>query len=151
MINPADSDWELTATGRPYSYKYGFGKLDAYEYVMAAQKWKLVKPQAWIELPPVQVEGGTMDKDGHFEGGRRIKEDGIKSEIEVTSQMLRDNNFDSLEHVTVKVWIQHTRRGDVEVELTGPHGVSSVLAEKRRNDKDPDGFRGWKFMSVKHW
>ena len=48
MINPNDSDWERTASGRLYSYKYGYGVLDAYAFVTAAQKWELVKPQTWV-------------------------------------------------------------------------------------------------------
>ena len=48
MINPNDSDWERTASGRLYSYRYGYGVLDAYAFVTAAQKWEVVKPQTWV-------------------------------------------------------------------------------------------------------
>lgn len=150
-MNPGDEDWELTATGRPYSYKYGFGKLDAYDFVTAAQKWTTVKPQAWVELSPVQIEDGTMNEKGEFDGGRRITAAGITSDIEVTWQTLENNNFDKLEHVTVNVWIEHTRRGDVEVELTSPHGIRSMLSEKRKLDSNRRGYQGWRFMTVKHW
>jgi len=61
------------------------------------------------------------------------------------------NNFEVLEHVTVRVWITHDRRGDVEVEVTSPKGITSVLAARRRLDADKNGFPGWRFMSVKHW
>ncbi|KAL5527160.1 hypothetical protein ACEPAG_5951 [Sanghuangporus baumii] len=151
IVNPGDSSWELTATGRPYSYKFGFGKLDAYDFVTAAEQWTSVKPQAWIEPPAVQLANGTADANGRFSGGVAIKEGGVQSTIEVTQDMLAESNFDALEHVTVRVWIDHTKRGDVEISLLSPNGIRSMLAEKRTRDRDKDGFPGWRFMSVKHW
>ena len=57
-----------------------------------------------------------------------ITESGVESTFEVTQQMLTDFNFETLEHVTVRVWIDHKRRGDVEVELISPNGITSVLS-----------------------
>ena len=151
IVNPGDESWELTASGQPFSYKFGFGKLDAYDFVTAARDWELVKPQAWIEGPPIQLENGEYSEDDRFSGGIEIDEDGVESAFEVTSEMLAENNFEILEHVTVRVWIEHTRRGHVEVSLTSPNGIRSVLAEPRKRDLDKDGFAGWRFMSVKHW
>ena len=125
--------------------------LDGWAYVQAAKNWKLVKPQAWIESPTIQLNNGTMDRDGYYEGGILIEEGGVKSTIEITKEMMEKNNFEFLEHVTVRVWIDHTRRGDVEVELLSPTGIRSVLAEMRENDGAKTGFQGWTFMSVKHW
>ena len=117
----------------------------------AAQQWTSVKPQAWVEAPPVQLEDGVMYENGTFSGGLPIKEGGVLSTIEITQEMLSDNNFEALEHITVRVWIDHTRRGDVEVHLLSPNGIQSMLAEKRNADRDRNGFPGWRFMSVKHW
>jgi kexin len=150
-INQDDKDWEKTAQGRWYSYKYGFGALDGYSYVMAAKTWKLVKPQSWFELPSVQLNNGTMDLEDKMSGGDTITREGVTSSIEVANEMLIDANLETLEHITVKVWIDHTRRGDVQVELVSPSGVKSVLAAKRRYDSAKTGFPGWKFMSLKHW
>jgi kexin len=151
VVNPEDPDWEDTHAGRPYSYKYGFGKIDGYAYVMAAKDWTLVKPQAWFETETVQIAGGTMGSDGDMQGGELIPPGGALSTIKVTQEMLQDNNFESLEHITVKVWISHTRRGDVTVEVVSPNGIKSVLAWVRTYDKSNDGFPGWTFMTVKHW
>ncbi|KAF8077757.1 peptidase S8/S53 domain-containing protein [Lyophyllum atratum] len=151
MINPEDPDWEPTAAGRLYSYKYGFGALDAAKYVAAAKSWKLVKPQAWFETPAIQLEGGTMTAEEEYSGGQLIGEGGIKSTMSITKEMLLQNNFESLEHINVKVWINHTTRGDVEVEITSPKGITSVLAKQRIGDRAHSGFPGWMFMSVKHW
>lgn len=83
--------------------------------------------------------------------GSYITSEGIKSTFDVTQAMLSDANFERLEHITVRVWIDHERRGDVEAEITSPNGVTSVLARTRRFDEATSGFPGWKFMSVKHW
>ena len=83
--------------------------------------------------------------------GTVITSDGVQSSYEVTQEMLDSSNFERLEHITVRVWIEHQRRGDVEVQLTSPGGIKSVLARQRRLDEDASGFQGWKFMSMKHW
>ncbi|KAF8599032.1 hypothetical protein BDV93DRAFT_609480 [Ceratobasidium sp. AG-I] len=153
QINPTDPDWERTAVGRPYSYKYGYGSIDAWVYVQAAKTWELVKPQAFLELKPTLLGGADISRTfwGEMKGGVLIPEGGIKSEVEVTADMLRERNFEKLEHITIKVWITHGRRGDVEVELVSPKGIKSILAAKRRYDQDDKGFPGWRFMTLKHW
>jgi kexin len=151
IVNPDDEDWEKTAAGRLYSYKFGYGAVDAYAFVKAAQSWTSVKSQTWMFTETVQINGGKMPSPGNYTGGQFIGPEGVESKITVTEQMLKDNNFERLEHVNVKVWIQHTRRGDVEVEIVSPNGIKSVLASKRRFDNDDSGFPGWTFMSVKHW
>lgn len=139
--------------GRPYSYKYGYGSIDAWLYVQAAKTWELVKPQAFLELKPTLLGGADISGTfwGKMKGGVLIPEGGVKSEVEVTADMLRERNFEKLEHITVKVWITHGRRGDVEVELVSPKGIKSILAAKRRYDSDDKGFPGWRFMTLKHW
>ncbi|XP_006458038.1 hypothetical protein AGABI2DRAFT_199236 [Agaricus bisporus var. bisporus H97] len=151
IVNPDDKDWEKTATGRLYSYKYGYGAIDAYAFVKAAESWTPVKSQSWIFTETVQLNGGKMPTPSNYTGGQFIGPGGVENKITVTQQMLEDNNFEKLEHVNVKVWIQHTRRGHVEVEIVSPNGIKSVLASQRQFDNDESGFPGWTFMSVKHW
>jgi len=151
VINADDPDWDRTAAGRLFSYKYGYGRLNGYEFVTAAQQWNLVKPQTWIELPAVQIGNGTSNLIGEMRGGLPIVAGGITSTITITQEDLERNNFEALEHVTVRVWISHDRRGDVEVQITSPKGVQSILAARRRLDMNRDGFPGWRFMTVKHW
>ncbi|EJD53164.1 hypothetical protein AURDEDRAFT_110900 [Auricularia subglabra TFB-10046 SS5] len=151
QVNPEDPDWEKTAAGRPYSYKYGYGRLDAGRYVEAAKTWKLVKPQAWLDIPIQELAGADMGVDGKMHGGEPIVAGGVKHNVKVTSQMMKDANLETLEHITVKVWISHNRRGDVQVELISPSGVKSILAGQRKYDEDRSGFVGWQFMTLKHW
>jgi hypothetical protein len=151
LVNPDDPDWEATAAGRRFSYKYGYGKVDAYDYVMAAKTWKNVKPQAWFNIPAIQIAGGTMNIRQEMSGGELIVPGGVSSSARVTKSMMDNENFEKLEHINVKVWVSHTRRGDVEVELVSPGGIKSVLAAPRRSDAATTGYPGWTFMSVKHW
>ncbi|OCH93877.1 hypothetical protein OBBRIDRAFT_724092 [Obba rivulosa] len=151
QINPDDPDWEQTAAGRPFSYKYGYGVLNGYEFVQAAQDWQPVKSQTYINLPTVQIANGTMDLFQSASGGEPIVPGGVSSALTVTQEMLQENNFEKLEHITVTVWITHTRRGDVQVELVSPNGIKSVLAARRPSDNANTGLPGWTFMTVKHW
>lgn len=151
MINPEDPDWETTASGRRYSYKYGYGVLDAYLFITAAQKWKLVKPQAWFDSAVIQLDDGKMVAPRNFSGGTPIGASGVTSQITVTKKMMEKHNFEQLEHINIQVWIDHTRRGDVEVEIVSPNGIKSILGQKRSGDEAKTGFPGWIFMSVKHW
>jgi kexin len=151
VINPDDPDWDMTAAGRLFSYKYGYGRLNGYEFVTAAQQWELVKPQAWVELPAVQVGNGSSTLTGEMSGGLPIVSGGVTSTITITQEILELNNFEALEHLTVRVWITHDRRGDVEVEVISPNGIKSILAARRRDDANRDGYPAWRFMSVKHW
>ncbi|BGP30114.1 pheromone processing endoprotease [Rhodotorula toruloides] len=145
QINPNDPDWQMTASGRPYNHKYGFGKLDAYAIVEAAKTWKLVKPQAWWQSPLAYADKVNT----HL--GMPITADGVTAELAVTAQDLKAANLEKLEHVTITVFIEHQRRGDVEVELVSPKGMKSILARPRRFDESAEGMMGWVFMSVKHW
>ncbi|KDQ17908.1 hypothetical protein BOTBODRAFT_171611 [Botryobasidium botryosum FD-172 SS1] len=151
QINPEDPDWEHTAVGRPYSYKYGFGVLDAWTYINAVRNWQLVKPQAWLELEPITLADGDVSPDGNMTGGVPIPVGGVSSVVNIDRTHLAARNFEKLEHITVKVWITHTRRGDVEVELVSPRGIRSMLAGKRPYDQDTTGYPGWQFMTLKHW
>ncbi|GAA5996273.1 S8 family peptidase [Rhodotorula paludigena] len=145
QINPNDPDWQMTASGRPYNHKYGFGKLDAYAIVEAAKTWQLVKPQAWW-LSPVSFANPTNNA-----AGEPVTADGAVAQIEVTRDDLKRANVEKLEHVTITVNIAHQRRGNLEVELVSPRGMKSILARPRRFDESVEGMPGWVFMSVKHW
>ncbi|KAF9227782.1 kex protein [Gyrodon lividus] len=152
MINPEDPDWEKTASGKPFSYKYGYGQLNGYAFVTAAQNWQLVKPQAWFHPSAIQFNNGSLsEEEGEMTGGVPIVPGGISSTFTVTKDMLQEHNLEAIEHLTIRVWVSHTKRGDVEVELLSPNGIRSVLAATRNQDHAKAGFKGWRFMTIKHW
>ncbi len=47
---------------------------------------------------------------------------------------------------------QHTRRGDIMIELTSPQGTTSTLLPYRKYDfVNEEGYDNWPFMSVHFW
>ena len=132
--------WDTTSIGRKYSHTYGYGKLDAYAIVEKAKTIELVKPQAWFKSPWLHVK-------------HRIPQgvEGLLSTFEVTKEALEKANFERVEHVTVTMNVNHTRRGDLSVELRSPSRMVSHLSVTRRLDDANAGYDDWTFMSVAHW
>ena len=135
-----DSDWQDTKTGKKFSHVYGYGKIDAWRLVEAAKTFKSVKAQAWYHSPWLSIQH-------HIPQG----ELGLAGSFAVTQAMLTKANLETLEHVTVTMNVNHTRRGDLSVELRSPEGLTSYLSTTRRNDAAQAGYVDWTFMSVVHW
>jgi kexin len=76
---------------------------------------------------------------------------GLSVDVQMTEQHWQAARFRRLEHVTVTLHIEHSKRGDVEVSLVSPHGFLSVLGTRRPFDDSPKGFQNWTFLTVKHW
>jgi kexin len=139
-INEDDGSWETTAIGKKFSHTFGYGKIDAYGLVEMAKTWEKVKPQAWFFSPWVHVKEAIPQGDH-----------GLAVSFDVTPDMLQEANLERLEHVTVTMNIEHTRRGDLSVDLVSPNKVVSHLSVPRRLDNDASGYEDWTFMSVVHW
>lgn len=135
-----DDEWQKTAIGRQFSHIFGYGKLDAYALVMKAKEIDLLKPQAWFVSPWIHVNHPVPQGV-----------EGILSEFEVIPDMLKTANVERLEHVTVTMNVEHTRRGDLSVELRSPTNVVSHLSVARRLDEASEGYVDWTFMSMAHW
>lgn len=139
-VHEDDGSWQKTANGRKFSHDWGFGKVDAYALVQKAKSWDLVKPQAWHTSPWLRVQH-AIPQGNH----------GLASSYEVTKQMMNKSNLGRLEHVTLTMNVNHTRRGDLSVELHSPTGTVSHLSTARRGDDASVGYIDWTFMSVAHW
>ncbi len=116
-FNDEDPDWQQTQAGRHFNHKYGYGLIDAYQFRRGGKRHQLVNPQAWYESPNITIPATET----------LITESGTASSFTITDKDLKDANLASVEHVTVRVWITHQRRGDVNIELTSPHGTKSAL------------------------
>ncbi|KAK5116295.1 hypothetical protein LTR85_009267 [Meristemomyces frigidus] len=135
------SDWTMNeGVGKEFSHQFGYGKADAWALVEMAKNWTNVKPQAWFYSPWMHVKHEIPQGDK-----------GLTSSFDVTAEMLTKANVERLEHVTVTMNVEHTRRGDLSVELRSPTGMVSHLATNRRNDAANSGYVDWTFMSVAHW
>ncbi|KAL8799312.1 MAG: hypothetical protein Q9182_005987 [Xanthomendoza sp. 2 TL-2023] len=133
-------DWDTTFIGKKFSHTYGYGKLDAYAIVDMARSMDLLKPQAWYHSPWQHVKHAIPQGT-----------DGLISMFEVTEQTLKKANLERLEHVTVTMNVEHTRRGDISVELRSPANVVSHLSVVRKLDDADAGYEDWTFSSVAHW
>lgn len=134
------SDWQDTTIGKRFSHQYGYGKLDAWAIVEASKNFTSVKPQAWYISPWQHIRQSVPQGD-----------QGLSHTYEVTSDHLRRANLERLEHVTVTMNVDHSRRGDLSVELRSPSGIVSHLSTARRHDNEKAGYADWTFMSVAHW
>lgn len=139
LDEPAEYQWNA-AIGKNYSHQFGYGKADAYRFVEAAKNWTNVKPQAWYFSPWLHVKHAVPQGDK-----------GLASSFEVTQDMLTDANLERIEHVEITMNVEHTRRGDLSVDLISPTGMVSHMATHRRNDNAARGYIDWSFMSVVHW
>lgn len=138
-VHEDDGSWQDTKLGK-FSHDWGYGKVDAYTLVQKAKNWDLVKPQAWHKSPWLRVMHAIPEGD-----------QGLASLYDVTQGMMKDSNIERLEHVTVTMNVNHTRRGDLSVELRSPDGIVSHLSTARTSDDAPAGYTDWTFMSVAHW
>jgi kexin len=133
-------DWKPTSIGRSFSHTFGYGKIDTYGAVELAKTWTKVKPQAWFFSPLLEVKRGIPQG-----------EEGLSTTFDITEDMLKEANLERLEHVTVTMNVNHTRRGDLSVDLISPAGFVSHIATTRKLDLASTGYVDWTFMSVAHW
>lgn len=144
-INMDDNDWKKLPSGRLYSHKFGYGKLDAYALVEAAKTFELVNQQTWLELPSPVKKRAIPDSTG-------LKtRKALKNIVLVTEEMIKAAGLLRLEHITATVNIEHQRRGNIVIDLESPNHVKSELATRRNLDDAQTGIENWKFMTVKHW
>jgi kexin len=140
VIDLEEAEWTPTAAGRQYSHMFGYGKIDTYSAVQLAKVWDIVKPQSWFFSPWIHVNKAVPQG-----------ENGIAVSFEITADMLKEANLERVEHVTVTMNVNHTRRGDLSADLVSPEGFVSHIATTRKLDDTEKGYDDWTFMSVAHW
>ena len=59
----------------------------------------------------------------------------VITQNDVRFNLNKEKNVRFLEHVKVKVTIEHPRRGDLEIKLKSPMGTESTLLERRMYDR----------------
>ncbi|POR33310.1 Protease KEX1 [Tolypocladium paradoxum] len=135
-----NAGWQETKIGKQFSHVFGYGKIDSYSLVERAKTWQKVKPQSWFFSPWLHVKKAIPQG-----------QNGLAVEFDVTEDMLKKANLARLEHVTVTMNAEHTRRGDLSVDLISPENVTSHIATARKDDNHMGGYDDWTFMSVAHW
>ncbi|KAF6009149.1 hypothetical protein HII12_003724 [Brettanomyces bruxellensis] len=163
QVHPEDPGWQDSAIpGRRYSYKFGWGKLDAAKIVAAARdNYRLLRPQAWYYTPYLHLGEGQKNDDknnisSHVqpEGSNLPWPDHsviFSSSFDVSQKGIANANLHHIEQITVTVNVSTSKRGAVYIRLVSPHGIVSRLAQQRPHDTDSSGFNNWTFSSVAHW
>lgn len=113
---------------------YGGGAIDAGQAMSLARTWTNLGPMieharehtAGVVIPDNQSAGVTASFSFSDVADMRV------------------------EHVTVKLDIDHRYRGDLHISLTSPSGTVSTLATTTSQDDGLD-YKDWIFSSVRHW
>ena len=134
QFDATDNDWTKNAAGYAFNHKYGAGLIDASLAVTKAAAWTPLGLQTSVTLSNESLALAIPDAPNTT---------GVTTSFNFAAQpILR------VEHVTVQVQATIARRGDLEIRLIAPSGMTSVLAE-RHDDDTPN--ENWTFMTVRHW
>lgn len=137
-----DSGWIKNGVGKRYHSKFGFGKVDADKIVTTALTWTPVPRPIVRSLPLKQVDLPITKKVAAT--------DSILIDSR-THELAKTGDIGFLENVTVKLYINHSRRGDLLVRLSSPAGTTITLAIPRPLDGSRAGFDGWTMMTPAFW
>jgi subtilisin-like proprotein convertase family protein len=130
-ISITDGDWSDNSAGFHFNHKFGAGLIDATAAVQLAADW--------INLPPATSTSVSLT-----DPPASIPDDtpaGVTRTFTVTTPL-------RVEHLTLSIDITHPYRGDLEITLTSPSGMTSKLAESH---SDSGNDFHWTFSSVRHW
>lgn len=134
------ADWGMNGAGFSHSHQHGFGLLNAWRLVNAAKVWESVpflvsyQSSALKEEAPIPAYPDQLIRTWN-----------------VSADDLRQSGMETLEHVAVTVTITHPCRGNVEVVLVCPSGMTSVIGARRAVDRDSAGYQDWTFSTVRCW
>lgn len=132
-IAPTAAGWATNAAGLHFHHDFGAGLVDATATVDLAATWTNLGPQTTA----VSAQTGlSLSIPENSAAGREIL------------FPLHGSNL-AAEHVTLRLTIDHTARGDLEITLFSPSGTESRLAEVR-SDAGPN-YAAFTFSTVRKW
>ena len=132
-FNPAESGWFTNGAGLHFNNDYGAGLLDATAAVNLAATWTNLGPQ--VSAKSTKVDLG-LSIPNNSSTGRILQFSMPTSNI-------------TTEHVTVRLTIAHSARGELEISVFSPSGTESKLA-LLRSDTASD-YDDWTFSTVQNW
>ncbi len=128
QINPDEPGWATNSAGFHFNHEYGAGLIDAGAAVAAAADWTNLEPAITASAT---TAGGAIPESN---ATGLVRTFDLSNEAAVRA-----------EHVTVAVSIAHTARGELEILITSPSGMTSRLAEVHGDQNDN---YNWTFMST---
>lgn len=127
-----DPDWSRNGAGLWVNHNHGFGRMDASAAVIEAALWGGLPPEQSVEARR-EVNESIPDDDPT----------GVTSDITISDQLV-------VEFVDVYFSASdHTYWGDLEVVLTSPAGIKSILAQKHTAGRSYR-YDNWRFGSSRH-
>ena len=151
-IDAGDESWATNGAGLSHSYLYGFGQVNAYKAVGMARNFS----EAGAGLPQVSLS--------HARKPGLIIADGASASDTIS---VGDGSAlpHGVQHATVYITIETENLGNLEVSLTSPSGVVSVLATAPRPTESWEayaygyggasgfgyGYDNWKFTTLRAW
>ncbi|KAG5837370.1 hypothetical protein ANANG_G00238550 [Anguilla anguilla] len=134
------ADWKTNGAGFHHSHQHGFGLLNAWRLVNAAKVWESVPFLVSYQSPVLREEEPIP-----------VSPDRLTLTWNVTAADLQQSGMQTLEHVSITVTMTHPRRGNVEITLVCPSGMTSLIGARRVRDMDPSGYTDWTFSTVRCW
>jgi len=131
--DPAHGSWSVNGAGRPQSYNFGYGVVQASGAVVAAETWAPVAHEIARTTGVIPVNLVIPDN----------------STTGVTMQVDVDDDI-RLETVELKLNVDTNFVGDLRIEVFAPSGNSSVLTRQRITDGQDD-LVDYVFTSFRHW
>ena len=111
--------WFQTEAGNWYNHAYGYGLVDATAAVNMAKVWESVGTELKVNTGEISVDDYIPDNN----------DNGISSTVIVNESI-------TIESVEVMVDVWHDWRGDLNLFLTSPNGITSELVRSHNDGGD---------------
>uniref|UniRef100_A0A665V4U4 P/Homo B domain-containing protein n=1 Tax=Echeneis naucrates TaxID=173247 RepID=A0A665V4U4_ECHNA len=133
------ADWRMNGAGFHHSHQHGFGLLNAWRLVNAASVWESVPFLVSYQSTAIKDEASIL-----------VYPEELIRTWTVTAADLKQSGMETLEHVAVTVTLTHPCRGNIEIVLVCPSGMTSVIGARDMTE-DPAGYQDWTFSTVRCW
>ena len=130
---PSSTGWVTNPAGLDFNHDFGAGLIDATAAVNLATTW--VNLPAQTSTTSTQTAFSATIPNNNAAGATRT--------FDLSTSNIR------VEHVTLTLSATHTARGNLEITLTSPGGMSSTLAAVRSDTGD--NYSNWTFSTVRNW
>ncbi len=134
--DPEHPGWRYNAGGFRVHDQFGYGLVNAEGACAMAVTWTNLAPHR--EGQPLTDSTVSAIPDNNAAGISR-------------SFAVPATQPHRVEHVAVRVKIQHTWRSDLQILLTSPSGTQSTLAFPYYDATGADDYNNWLFTSVQFW
>ena len=130
---PGSTGWVTNPAGLAFNHDFGAGLIDATAAVNLATTWTNLAAQT----------SATSSQTGLSAAIPNNNPVGVTRTFDLAASNIR------VEHVTLTLSATHTARGNLEITLTSPGGMSSTLAAVHSDTGD--NYSNWTFSSVRDW